>query len=127
MRELTIYGDDWQTKDGTGVRDYIHVLDVAEGHLAALDYLLKSEAKIINLNLGTGKGTSVFELIKTFERVNNVSIPYNVSIRRDGDLPYVVADNSNAIKSLNWQPKRSIKQMCRDGWKWQLLNPNGYK
>ncbi len=127
LNELTIYGDDWHTKDGTGVRDYIHVLDLAEGHLAALNYLLKSKAQIINLNLGTGEGTSVFELINTFKKVNNIAIPYKISNRREGDLPYVVANNSYAIKCLNWKPKRSLNEMCADGWQWQKLNPNGYQ
>ncbi len=127
LKELTIYGDDWQTVDGTGVRDYIHVLDLAEGHLAALDYLLENKAQIINLNLGTGKGTSVFELINTFQKVNNISIPYKVSCRREGDLPHVVANNSYAIECLQWIPKRSLNEMCADGWKWQQLNPDGYE
>ena len=127
LKELTIYGDDWQTKDGTGIRDYIHVMDLAEGHIAALDFLLKNEAQIINLNLGTGEGTSVFELINTFQKVNNISVPYKISIRRKGDLAYVVAKNSYAIECLNWAPKKSLSEMCKDGWRWQKLNPNGYE
>ncbi len=125
-KELKIYGDDWQTKDGTGVRDYIHVLDLADGHLAALDYLLKSKPQIINLNLGTGKETSVLELVNTFQKVNNIFIPYKITKKRVGDLPYLVANNSNAIKYLNWCPTRSLNEMCEDGWRWQMLNPNGY-
>ena len=127
LKELTIYGDDWPTKDGTGIRDYIHVMDLAEGHIAALDFLLKSEPQIINLNLGTGVGTSVFELINTFQKNNNISIPYKISSRRNGDLAYVVAKNSHAIEILNWTPKRSLSEMCKDGWRWQKLNPNGYE
>ena len=127
LKELTIFGADWQTHDGTGIRDYIHIMDLAEGHIAALEYLLKNKAQIISFNLGTGKGTSVLELVKTFEKVNNISIPYKISNRREGDLPYVVANNSYAIKYLDWIPKRSLKEMCKDGWKWQKLNPNGYQ
>lgn len=126
LKELKIYGDDWQTEDGTAVRDYIHVLDLADGHLAALDYLLKSKSQIINLNIGTGKGTSVFELVNTFQKVTNISIPCKITKRRVGDLPYLVANNSNAIKCLDWFPKRSLNEMCEDGWRWQRLNPNGY-
>ena len=107
------------TQKTNWVRDYIHVLDLADGHIAALDYLLKSKAQIINLNLGTGKGTSVFELINTFQKVNNISISYKIINRREGDLPFVVANNSYAIKCLKWLPKRSINEMCKDGWKWQ--------
>ena len=123
---LTIFGNDWPTKDGTGVRDYIHVMDVADGHLAALEKLLKSDPQIINFNLGTGVGTSVLDLIKTFESVTDVNVPYVFSSRRKGDVPTVIADNSLAISSLNWAPKKSIEQMCTDGWKWKLLNPKGY-
>ncbi len=126
LKELKIFGNDWQTEDGTAVRDYIHVLDIADGHIAALDYLLKNKAQIINLNLGTGKGTSVFELVNTFQKVNNIAIPYRITSRREGDQPYIVANNSNALKSLDWSPKRSLNEMCKDGWQWQLLNPKGY-
>ena len=123
---LKIYGNNWPTVDGTGVRDYIHVMDLAEGHLAALDYLFSKKTKIISLNLGTGKGTSVLELIKMFEQINRVKIPFEFVGKRDGDLSKVVADNSLARKTLNWRPKRSLEDMCRDGWKWQNLNPDGY-
>ena len=124
--KLEVFGNDYATPDGTGIRDYIHVKDLAEGHLAALDYLIKSKAQIINLNLGTGEGTSVFELINTFQKVNNISIPYKISNRREGDLAFVVANNSYAIDCLNWKPRRSLDEMCADGWQWQKLNPNGY-
>ena len=126
LKELTIFGNDWPTVDGTGVRDYLHVLDLAEGHILALKYILENKPTIINLNLGTGKGSSVLELIKCFEEVNNVKVPYVFSKRRYGDLPYLVANNSKALKILNWEPKRSLKEMCIDGWKWQKNNPNGY-
>ena len=125
--KFTIYGDDWPTKDGTGVRDYIHVMDLAEGHVLALEYLVKSQNQIINLNLGTGIGTSVLELINTFQRVNNIEIPYEFTDKRIGDSCNVIADNSLAVSSLNWSPRRSLEEMCKDGWKWQFLNPEGYK
>tara|TARA_E500000331_G_scaffold347991_1_gene388936 strand:+ start:580 stop:1632 length:1053 start_codon:yes stop_codon:yes gene_type:complete len=124
--KLIVFGNDWPTSDGTGVRDYIHVMDLAEGHIASLEYLLNHEPQIINFNLGTGKGTSVLELINMFELVNDIKIPYEFSSRRDGDLPSVIADNSKAVSYLNWFPKRSLEQMCFDGWKWQSLNPQGY-
>ncbi len=126
LDKLSVFGTDWPTEDGTPVRDYIHILDLADGHIAALDYLLKNKAQIITMNLGTGKGTSVFELINTFQKVNNISIPHKITNRREGDHAYVVANNSFAIKCLNWFPKRSLNEMCADGWRWQMLNPKGY-
>ncbi len=126
LDKLTIFGNDWPTSDGTGIRDYIHVMDLAEGHIAALEFLIKSKSQIINLNLGTGKGTSVIELVKTFERTNNIKIPSKFSNRREGDCCTLIADNSLATALLKWSPRRSLKEMCADGWKWQLLNPQGY-
>ena len=117
--KFVIFGNDWNTPDGTCVRDYVHIMDLADGHIAALDYLKKSCSQIINLNLGTGKGTSVLELINTFSEVNNVHIPYSIGQRRIGDNEYVVANNEKASKLLNWFPKRSIKDMCIDGWNWK--------
>ena len=121
---LSIYGNDWPTNDGTGIRDYVHVMDLAEGHLRALRYLEKENNKIINLNIGTGKGTSVLELVKTFEKINKLKIPYTFAKRRSGDVPCVVADNSLSLKLLKWQPKRTVEEMCRDGWLWRCKNPN---
>ena len=126
LEKLNIFGDDWPTKDGTGIRDYIHVMDLAEGHIAALEYLLSNKSQIINLNLGTGLGTSVLELVHTFEKINNVKINYEFVPRREGDVANVVADNKLAKSILNWQPKRSLEDMCLDGWNWQCLNPKGY-
>ena len=126
LDELSIFGNNWPTIDGTGVRDYIHVLDIAEGHLSALEYLLERKDTLITMNLGTGIGTSVLELINTFEDTNKVKIPYKFTNRREGDLGYVVADNSLAISRLKWIPKRDLRKMCLDGWKWQLSNSNGY-
>ena len=119
MNELMIYGKDWETKDGTGVRDYIHVMDVSEAHILSLEFLIKKQPQYLSLNLGTGFGTSVLELIKVFERVNNVNIPYSFRGRREGDIAITIADNSLMKKVLNWQPTRSIEEMCKDGWKWQ--------
>ena len=126
LEEIKIFGSDWPTPDGTGIRDYIHVVDLAEGHVLALDYLFKEKAQILTLNLGTGKGTSVLELIRIFEKVNNVQVPFSFDKRRLGDNSYVVADNSLAKLTLNWVPKKTLEDMCRDGWNWQLNNPNGY-
>ena len=125
--EIKIFGSDWPTNDGTGVRDYIHVMDLAEGHLSALNYLFNEKPQILTINLGTGKGTSVLELIKTFENVNNVKIPYSFANRRSGDNAFVVADNSLAKNLLNWSPIRNIEQICMSGWSWQQMNPNGYR
>ncbi len=125
--EIKIYGSDWPTNDGTGVRDYIHVMDLAEGHFLALDFLLKEKPQILTINLGTGQGTSVLELIKIFETTNNVKIPHSFTHRRPGDHAFVVADNSLAKSILNWQPTRSIEEICISGWNWQRKNPNGYR
>ena len=123
---LNIFGNDWNTPDGTPIRDYIHVEDLAEGHIKALEYLYKSESKQIILNLGTGKGNSVLQLIKVFEEVNNIHIPYQYSPRRNGDIEYSVADNSLAKKILDWEPKKDLRHMCKDSWNWVSKNPNGY-
>ena len=126
IKEIKIFGSDWQTVDGTGVRDYIHVLDLAEGHLLTLDYIMKNDPQILTLNLGTAIGTSVLELINTFKKVNKVEVPFIFDERRKGDSAFVVADNSLAKSILNWMPRRNIEDMCRDGWNWQLKNPDGY-
>ncbi len=126
LNELKIYGNDWPTPDGTCLRDYIHVMDLAEAHRAALDFLFRSKPQIINLNIGTGIGTSVLELVNKFIEVNKCSIPYRFSDRRLGDLPKVIANNEKAILTLDWKPKRNLNDMCKDGWRWQSLNPNGY-
>ena len=125
--KIQIFGNDWPTPDGTGVRDYIHVMDLAVGHVKALEYLENKESQLLNLNLGTGKGTSVLDLIKTFEKVNKVKINYEFTQRRLGDYGVVVADNSLAKKLLNWIPMKDIIDMCRDGWYWQSKNRMGHK
>ena len=101
-------------------------MDLAEGHISALNYLKKGKPQILTVNLGTGRGTSVLELIRIFEKVNKVKIPFSFADRREGDQANVVADNCLAKSILNWSPKRDIKDICRDGWNWQLRNPNGY-
>ncbi len=125
-KTLNIFGNDWPTKDGTCIRDFIHVMDLADGHISALEYLKNNEPGIKDFNLGTGLGTSVLELVNTFQKVNNVEIPYMFLPRRKGDIARVIADNSLAIKELNWKPKRNLDDMCIDGWKWQIQNPCGF-
>ena len=127
ISKLSVYGNDWPTKDGTGVRDYIHVMDLAEGHVLTMNYLFNFESEFITLNLGTGNGYSVLELIKTFEEVNNIKIPFSIEKRREGDVSRVVADPNLAKELLRWNPKRDLSDICRDGWRWQNANPNGYK
>lgn len=116
LPELNIYGDDYDTPDGTGVRDYIHVTDLAKGHLAALDY-----ARIHNgaeaVNLGTGQGTSVLEIVKAFERVNGVKIPYRIAPRRPGDIASAYADTEKAGRLFHWKAEKTIEDMCRDSWR----------
>ena len=126
-KKLIIYGNDWDTYDGTGVRDYIHVMDLADGHVSALEYLFKNNREIIHLNLGTGNGTSVLELISIFQSVNNIEIPYFFSKKRKGDVARLVADITLAKEKLNWLPIRDLKMMCRDGWQWKKQNINGYE
>lgn len=116
--ELSIFGKDWPTNDGTCVRDFIHIMDLANAHIAANDLLISEDPQLLSLNIGTGFGTSVLEIIKTFEKVNNCSIKYKFDQRRAGDVPFIVADNSYAIKRLNWIPKKSLKDICRDTWNW---------
>jgi len=126
LEKIKIFGSDWPTPDGTGIRDYIHIMDLADGHFSVLNYLLNKKPQFLTLNLGTGKGTSVLQLIKIFERVNKVTIPLSFEDRRPGDNAFVVADNSLAKLILNWTPKRNLEKICEDGWKWQLKNPRGY-
>lgn len=125
--KLRIFGNNWPTFDGTGIRDYIHVMDLAEAHISALDFLLNAKPQILNLNVGTGIGTSVIELVNTFQKVNNIEIPFEFSEKREGDVAMSVADNSKIMSLFKWQPKRDLKDMCLDGWNWQLKNQNGFK
>ncbi len=113
---LKIFGNDWPTHDGTAIRDFIHIMDLADGHIKAIDYLRNSEPKCLTLNLGTGVKTSLLELISSFELANSISIPYKFCKKRVGDTPILLADNTLAGKVLNWYPKKSVIDMCRDGW-----------
>ena len=124
--KLSVFGDDYETVDGTGVRDYIHVDDLAGGHLAALSYL-KEHAGVLTVNLGTGKGTSVFELLYAFERASGKKIPYEIVPRRMGDLPEYYAQADYAQEVLGWKAKYDVDRMCADTWRWQSQNPNGFK
>ncbi len=117
IKKFSIFGNDWPTNDGTCIRDYIHVMDLAEAHLSSLNYLFRNDNEFHNLNIGTGKGTSVLELINIFEESNKCNINYEFTDRRVGDTAIVVADNKLALSILDWKPKRNIKSMCKDGWK----------
>ena len=112
-RKIYIFGKDWPTPDGTCIRDYIHIEDLAEGHIAALETLCFQQIGYLNVNLGTGRGTSILELINLFEKVNDVKIDYEFSKRRAGDCPILVADNTMATKKLKWNPSRDLESMCR--------------
>lgn len=124
-KQLTIFGGDYDTPDGTAIRDYIHVMDLAQGHVAAIEKLF-STPQSFALNLGTGRGTSVKELIETFQRVNNVHVPHIVGPRRSGDVSECYADASLAFEMLGWKAALGIEDMCRDSWRWQNRNPYGY-
>ena len=123
---LHVYGDDYPTPDGTGVRDYIHVVDLAEGHVAALKKL-ETNCGLFICNLGTGKGTSVLEVLHAYERACGKTLPYVVDPRRPGDLPEFYADPTRAREELGWEAKHGIDEMCASSWKWQSTNPNGYR
>lgn len=126
LEKLHVFGNDYDTPDGTGVRDYIHVVDLAKGHVAALK-AIDEDCGIAVYNLGTGRGYSVLELVETFERVNDVSVPYVIDSRRPGDIPICYSDNSKAERELGWKAELGIVEMCRDSWLWQKLNPNGFE
>jgi UDP-glucose 4-epimerase len=123
---LQVFGGDWPTPDGSGVRDYIHVMDLAEGHLAALQVLLNGGDQLLTLNLGSGRGHSVLEVIAAFQEASGRAIPHDVVARRAGDAAETVADPSLAAELLGWRTTRGLAEMCRDGWAWQQANPNGY-
>ncbi|MCF8141244.1 MAG: UDP-glucose 4-epimerase GalE [Cyanobium usitatum Tobar12.5m-G36] len=123
---LQVFGGDWPTPDGSGIRDYIHVMDLAEGHRAALDVLLAEPPQLLSLNLGSGQGHSVLEVVRAFELASGRSVPYTVVERRDGDAASTVADPRLAATRLGWRTRRSLEEMCRDGWAWQQANPEGY-
>ena len=124
--KLYVYGDDYATPDGTGVRDYIHVVDLAKGHIAALEYAEKNPG-CIAVNLGTGLGYSVLDIVKTFERANDIRVPYEIAPRRPGDVDTLYSDPSRAEKLFGWKAEKNLEDMCRDTWNWQKHNPKGYR
>jgi len=123
---LQVFGGDYPTPDGTGVRDYIHVMDLAEGHLKALQKLENFD-RVMTINLGTGQGYSVLEMVKAFEEASGKKVPYQIVSRRPGDIATCYADPGYAKKVLDWEAKRGIEEMCADAWRWQSQNPNGYQ
>ncbi len=120
-----MFGADYDTPDGTGVRDYLHVIDLAEGHVAALRHLLGGE-RSLDVNLGTGRGSSVLELVQAFERASGRRVPYEIVARRPGDVAACYADPTLAAQTLGWKATRDLDAMCADTWRWQTANPNGY-
>lgn len=124
--KLHIFGNDYDTPDGTGVRDYIHVVDLARGHVKALK-AIKRNCGVAVYNLGTGKGYSVIDIVKAFEAVNNIKIPYVIDPRRPGDIAICYSDPSKAERELGWKAEYGIEEMCRDSWNWQKNNPEGYE
>ena len=126
LQELSIFGDDYDTPDGTGVRDYIHVVDLAKGHVLALKDNLATIGSHV-YNLGAGKGYSVLDLVKTFEKENNVTIPYTIKPRRAGDIATCYANSNKAKEVLGWTVQKTLADMVRDSWRWQSQNPNGYE
>ncbi|MGB0610978.1 MAG: UDP-glucose 4-epimerase GalE, partial [Verrucomicrobiales bacterium] len=125
LEKLGIFGNDYSTPDGTGIRDYLHVVDLAKGHLKALDKINNSKA--LNIwNLGTGRGSSVFEVVKSFEKACGKKIPYEIKPRRSGDIAKYWADPSKAEIELGWKAELNLDQMMEDTWRWQNQNPNGY-
>ncbi|MEM6485613.1 MAG: UDP-glucose 4-epimerase GalE [Pseudomonadota bacterium] len=125
--ELSVFGGDYDTRDGTGVRDYIHVLDLAQGHVRALEALRDwSESQPLTVNLGTGRGYSVLELVRSFEKASGRSVPYRIVDRRAGDVAACYADATLANRLLGWSAERDMDDMCRDSWRWQSQNPEGY-
>lgn len=123
---LSVFGDDYPTPDGTGIRDYIHITDLALGHLKALK-MLSSNPGVVTYNLGTGSGYSVLEIVTAFEKAAGKEIPYRITGRRPGDIALAYADPSLAKKELGWTAERGLDEMCADSWKWQTNNPNGYE
>ena len=125
LNELKVFGDNYDTVDGTGVRDYLHVVDLAQGHLAALRHLQEQQA-VLAVNLGSGRGHSVLEVVRAFEQATGVRIPFRVVERRPGDIAECYADASLALELFGWKTERSLEDMCRDAWHWQRSNPDGY-
>ena len=124
--QLTVFGGDYDTPDGTCLRDYIHVMDLADGHVKAVEFAAGHKGVEI-FNLGTGKPYSVLDIVNTFQQVNDVKVNYVIGPRRAGDLPVCYADAAKAKKVLGWEAKRTLADMCRDSWNWQKNNPDGYR
>ncbi len=124
--KLSVFGNDYDTPDGTGVRDYIHVVDLARGHVCAVNYALKTTG-IEAVNLGTGTGYSVLDLVNTFKKVNNIDVPYAIVDRRPGDIGTCYSNPAKAKELLGWEAEYGLEDMCRDAWRWQSQNPKGYK
>ena len=125
LEQLNVFGDDYDTHDGTGVRDYIHVVDLAKGHVAAIRYVLENTGCEV-FNLGTGTGYSVLDMAKAFSQVNGVEVPYRIAPRRPGDLATCYADPAKSARVLGWKAEKNLQDMCRDAWNWQSQNPKGY-
>ena len=123
--KLGVFGNDYPTHDGTGVRDYIHVVDLARGHVAAIDYVMANQGTEV-FNLGTGTGYSVLDMVHAFEEANNVPVPYEIQARRPGDLATCYADPTKSAEQLHWAAERTLVDMCRDSFRWQSQNPMGY-
>ena len=126
LKCLGVFGKDYDTHDGTGVRDYIHVVDLAKGHVAAIQKVEKTEPGVLIYNLGTGKGYSVLDVVHAFEKACGKEIPYEIKPRRAGDIATCYADPTKAKKELGWVAEYGIEEMCEDSWRWQTMNPNGY-
>ena len=126
LPKLRVFGSDYPTCDGTGVRDYIHVVDLAIGHVAAIERLAGHPGEMVTVNLGTGNGYSVLEMVKAFEEASGRPVPYEIVDRRPGDVAACYADPSHAFEILGWKAERGLRQMCEDAWRWQSQNPNGY-
>jgi UDP-glucose 4-epimerase len=124
---LSVFGNDYPTPDGTCIRDFIHVTDLARGHIQALEHMREGKEGIRIYNLGTGRGYSVLELIRAFEKANNVKVPFEIRPRRPGDIPVSFADPSKAEKELGWKAEKTLEEMCRDAFRWQKNNPYGYR
>jgi UDP-glucose 4-epimerase len=125
LENLSVFGGDYDTPDGTGVRDYIHVVDLAKGHVKALQ-ALEDKPQVLTINLGTGIGHSVLDVVKAFEKASGKDVPYKIVNRRPGDIATCYADPSYAAKILDWKAKYELDEMCEDTWRWQSLNPDGY-
>jgi UDP-glucose 4-epimerase len=126
LEQLNVFGDDYSTVDGTGVRDYIHVVDLAKGHIKALEKVISSSG-VEAYNLGTGTGYSVIEMVQAFEKASGRKVPYRIVERRPGDIAECYADPSKAERELGWKAEKGIEEMCKDSWKWQSENPEGYR